>query len=141
MPVQEPDPQGPAALLVAALMAVLAHLARLLSRGWPGILRLAAGGLGAGVAGFTFGAFIIGISPQEVRSELIWAAGGGLGLCGAGFLPRMGPPSPPGGAGGLGAGGGGGAGDPAGGWVQAPAQAVGGGVEDGRVEVWRISVA
>ncbi|WP_460378252.1 hypothetical protein [Thermus brockianus] len=89
MPVQEPDPQGPAALLVAALMAVLAHLARMLSRGWPGILRLLAGGLGAGVTGFTFGAFVIGISPQEVRSELIWAAGGAMGWVGGDLLEQM----------------------------------------------------
>lgn len=89
MPVQEPDPQGPAALLVAALMAVLAHLARMLSRGWPGILRLLAGGLGAGVTGFTFGAFVIGISPQEVPSELVWAAGGAMGWVGGDLLEQM----------------------------------------------------
>ncbi|ETN89122.1 hypothetical protein TNMX_03480 [Thermus sp. NMX2.A1] len=70
MPVQEPDPQGPAALLVAALLAMLAHISRMLRRGWPGILRLTAGGLGAAVSGFTFGAFVIGISTQEVRPEL-----------------------------------------------------------------------
>lgn len=89
MPVQEPDPQGPLALVVAAMVAILAHIARMLQRGWPGMVRIFAGALGAGVAGFSFGAFIIGISTQEVRSELIWALGGAVGWVGGDMLDNL----------------------------------------------------
>lgn len=89
MPVNEPDPQGPAALAVATLLAALAHMARMLRQGWPGLLRFIAGTLGAGVAGFSFGAFLIGVTPNEVPSELIWAAGGAVGWIGGDLLETL----------------------------------------------------
>lgn len=89
MPVQEPDPQGPAALVVAAILAMLAHISRMLMRGWPGFIRFAAGVLGAGVSGVVFGAAIIATSTTPVPSELIWAAGGAVGWIGGDLLESI----------------------------------------------------